>query len=111
MEQSEWEKKQIDAQQIDLENKIRLQVREAFQNVMVSEVSISSARDQLRSANKTFEIIDRKFREGISRQIEFIDARSTMTNAELNYIVTTFEYYIRLAELERAVAFHQGIYN
>ncbi len=111
VEQSEWEKKQIEARQLDLENKIRLQVRDAYQSVIVSETSISSAKDQLKSANKTFEIIDRKFREGMSRQIEFIDARSTMTNAELNYIVTLFEYYIRLAELERAVAFYPGIYN
>jgi outer membrane protein TolC len=111
VEQSEWEKKRIEARQTDLENKIRLQVREAYQNVIVSETSITSAEVQLKSANKTFEIIDRKFREGISPQIEFIDARSTMTNAELNYIVTIFEYYIRLAELESAVAFYPGIYN
>jgi len=111
VEQSEWEKRQIEAQQLDLENKIRLQVREAYLNVIVSETSITSAKDQLRSANKTFEIIDRKFREGISRQIEFIDARSTMTNAELNYIVTTFEYYIRLAELEKVLAYYPGINN
>jgi outer membrane protein TolC len=111
VEQSEWEKRQIEARQIDLENRIRLQVREAYQNVLVSEVSITSAKDQLKSAKKTFEIIDRKFREGISRQIEFIDARTTMTNAELNYIVTTFEYYIRLAELERAVAYYPAVDN
>jgi len=109
IEQAVWDKKSLDAQQLELDNHIRLQVRETYQNLIVAQKSISAARSRVTSANKSFEIIDRKYREGMASQIEFIDARTTKTNAELNDIVTTFEYLISFAKLERVTAYYPTI--
>ncbi len=104
IEQAELEKKKIEAEQREFENKIRLQVRDAYKSVMVSLESLDAAYDQLQSSKKTFEIIEKKYREGISSQIEFIDARTTMTRSEINNILTSFDYKIKLVELERITA-------
>ena len=60
----------------------------------------------MESATKSFEIVNRKFREGVAAQIEFLDSRVTMTRAQVNFVVTTFDYHIRYAEFERVI----GIY-
>lgn len=104
IEQAEFAKKKLEAQKIEIENKIRMQVREAYLNLEVAHKSISAAKAQMISANKSFEIIDKKYREGIASQIEFIDARATKTNAEINNIVTKFEFLKNYAELERVTA-------
>lgn len=106
IEQAEWNTKTLNTQKMELENKIRLQVRESYKNLDVAQKSISAARARVLSSNKSFEIIDRKYREGIASQIEFIDARTNKTNAELNNIVTTFEYLISYAQLERVTAYY-----
>ena len=104
VEQAEWEKEQIKLQKIESENRIRLQVREVYNNLEVSLKAIETATLRLRSARKSFEIIDKKYREGMSSLIEFIDARSTMTRSELNYILTKYDFQIKLAEFERVLA-------
>lgn len=104
VEQAKWDKKTVELQKIETGNKIRLQVREAYNDLLVSLKSIEAATDRLKSSQKTFEIIDRKYLEGMSSQIEFIDARTTKTRAELNYILTKYNYRIKRAELEQVLA-------
>jgi outer membrane protein TolC len=57
----------------------------------------------LLSARKSFEIVDRKYREGILPHIVYLDARNNLTRSEINSVITRYEYYIDLVELERAL--------
>lgn len=109
IEQAEWDLKNLEAQRKDVENKIRLQVREAYYNFITAGKSIETAEDQLQSAKKTFEIIGKKFKEGMAAQIEFIDARNTLTQAEINNVIKHFDQKIKLSELEKVMAINQGI--
>jgi len=104
VQQAKLDRKSREAELEELENQIRLQTRQAFGNVNVADKSVTAARQRLTSARKTFEIVDRKYREGMSPQIEFIDARNTMTRAEINLIVARYDFHIRRAELERVLA-------
>lgn len=104
MEQSLMEKRRLEAQRAELERKIGLQVREAYQNLIVARKSMSSAEDRLRSARKSFEIVSKKYELGMAPQIEYLDARSALTQAELNRIITRYTYQIRWAEFERVTA-------
>ncbi len=101
------EENRLKARLGELEQGIRLEVTEARENLFVAREAHEAALDRNESATKSFEIVDRKFREGVSPQIEFLDARVTMTRAQVNLIVTTFDYHIRRAEYERVV----GIYT
>lgn len=110
-EQSELERKKLELQKLELENQISLQVREAFYNLQVSQKSIAASELQERSAQKSFEIIDKKFKEGLASQIEYIDARSTLTNARLNNVIKQYGKLIRLAELENTIAANSSVYT
>jgi outer membrane protein len=101
------EERRLEAQIGELERMIALEVRRTYDDLVVAEKSIASAEARLKSAEKTFDIVSKKYREGISPQIEFIDARTMLTQAEINLIVTTYDYHIRYAELERAAAMYE----
>ena len=90
----------------ETKDQIQLQVIEAYYDLQASEKSIMAANEELKSARKAYEVIDRKFREGQANLIEYIDARTTMTNAEQNLIINRYNYYIKYAEFERVACLH-----
>ena len=46
----------------------------------------------------------RRYEEGLATQVEYLDARTTFTTAELNRSATVYRYAIRYVDLERAAA-------
>jgi outer membrane protein TolC len=103
VDQARAEESKLAAQLEELEQAIRLEIREVRENLIVARETHEAAEDRLKSATKSFEIVNRKYREGMVPQIEFLDARVTMTRAEVNLIVKTFDYHTRYAEYERAI--------
>ena len=59
---------------------------------------------RVEAARAGFRIAGRKRDEGVINQVEFIDARSSLTSAELNLNVTLFDLLARQAELDYATA-------
>ncbi len=104
------EKKQLEMNLQELQNQIRLQLQEAFDNLAVAKKAIASAEDRVSSAQKSFDIIRKKYSEGMSPQIEFLDARTSLTNAQVNWIIAQHDYHIKYAELERVAALSDNEY-
>lgn len=83
---------------------IELQVISTMNELMAAEKGIAAAESRLRNANEGFRLVNRKYEEGQASQIEFIDARTTMTQAGVNLIISKFNYLSAFAEFEKAVA-------
>jgi outer membrane protein TolC len=49
-------------------------------------------------------LVQRRFGEGLASQLELLDARTALTTAQLNRIITTYDFYQRVVEYERAAA-------
>jgi len=98
------ERNKLTAQLDELTNQIKLQVQEAFDNLTVARQAIVSANERLASARNSFRIVTRKYEQGMAPQIEYLDARTTYTNAEVNYIISKFDYFIKCAQFERVVS-------
>jgi outer membrane protein TolC len=88
----------------ELTDLIRLEVRQAFEAAAVARDAITTAEARLAAARRTFELVRRRYQEGLASQVEFLDARTSFTNAELNRIQTVYRYAARYVELERAAA-------
>jgi outer membrane protein len=88
----------------DLEDKIALEVRVAYDAAVVAHDAIRAANDRLEAARRTFELVRRRYEEGVASPIELVDARTALTSAELNRAVTGYGYAIHYVELERAAA-------
>lgn len=107
VEQQRLERRKIETQLEELERQIALQVKRGYHNLLVAERTLQSAAERLASSRASFTIVQRKYQEGMAPQIEFLDARTTLTNAEIQQIVITFDYRIRLAEFERITASYE----
>ncbi len=104
VQQAMLQKRKQNSRLQEVEKQVQLQVRQAYYNMEVSKQSITTAADRLVSARQAFQIVDKKYGEGMTPQIDYLDARNAFTRAEINQILTTYDYRIRMAELERATA-------
>ncbi len=91
-------------QRRDLEQSIGLEVRNAYEAALIARTAIATADARLEAARRTFELVRRRYEEGVTSPIEFVDARTAFTNAELNRVLTAYRYTIRWVVLERLAA-------
>ena len=85
---------------------VELQVRLAWQAAEVARAAIATAGDQRAAAARTHELVRRRAEEGLASPLELSQARTQLTAAELNAVFTTYDYYLRRVELDRAAAFY-----
>lgn len=91
-------------QRDELAQQVQLEVQQALDRLNTSADSLATAEARAEAARAAFRIASRKRDEGVISQVEFIDARASLTGAELNLNVTRFEVLARQAELDHATA-------
>ncbi len=85
------------------EQRIRLEVQQALDNLEVALASLGTAAKRVEAAHGAFRIAERKRDLGQINQAEFVDARRVLTDADLNQSVTRFAALESLADLEYAL--------
>ena len=88
----------------ELTQQVQLEVQQSLDRLNTSADSLATADARAEASRAGFRIASRKRDEGAISQVEFIDARSSLTGAELNLNVTRFEVLARQAELDYATA-------
>jgi outer membrane protein TolC len=104
IEQARLDQQRLQTRKAELKEQIRLEVRDAYYSVLVALRNLQSSEDQLTSQQKSFEIIDKRYKQGMALQVEYLDARNSYIRSEIDLIVARFDYYITLATLERTTA-------
>jgi len=90
--------------QEEARQQIGLEVVQAFHEVQTALKSIELAEAQVESAQKAFKLVNKKYSQGQANRVQFTDARTRLTNAEQQLIIARYDYQIRIAELEKAMA-------
>lgn len=98
------EKNRLESQRRELEDHIRLQVEAAVQGLEVAGKTVISGRDGLEATKQAFQIVSRKYDEGMVPQIEYLKSRNDFTAAGVAHIIAIYDYYIAEARLEQASA-------
>ncbi len=83
---------------------VELDVRTSWQGAEVARLSLATAHERLTAARRTWEMVEHRRASGAATLLELLDARTTYTSAGLNDVLTTYEYWQRCAELDRAAA-------
>jgi len=96
--------RQLVLRQEEVAQQIRLEVQQSFDRLQTARDSLATAAARAEAAKAAFRIASRKRDEGVINQVEFIDARSTLTRAELNHNLTRFNVLARRADLEYATS-------
>jgi len=73
-----------------------LSLNESRDRIQVAEKGLEQAKEAMRLAQV-------RYAGGVSTQLEVLDARAALTQAETNHVNAQFDYQIALARLERAV--------
>lgn len=102
--QAVLERRRLEARMTELENRIRLGVREAYYGLQVARSAVESAEKKRQSREAAFRIVARKYEQGMVPQVEYIQARNDFTHAEIEYIVARYDRFIQAARLERSAA-------
>jgi outer membrane protein TolC len=92
--------------QEDAAELIALDVRTSWEAARVARESLGSARDRLAAASRTFELVTNRHANGAASLLELLDARTSLTGAQLNELFSTYDYWQRCAELDRAAALY-----
>jgi outer membrane protein TolC len=99
-----YEAARVRTQRQDLADRIALEIRTAHEAATVALAAIATAGVRLEAAQRTFTLVRRRFEEGAASPFEQVDARSALTAAELNRVLTTYRYAMRRVDLEHAAA-------
>ncbi len=95
---------QLQTQYDDTQKQLQLQVTTTYNGYLTAIQTLQSAADETASTREAYRLTDKKYREGQALQIELIDARVEMTNAEIKYSLAQLAVLNKTAELERVTA-------
>ncbi len=85
------------------EDNIRLQVKNSFEQLKVAKQNLKTAETALIQAKENHRITDLRYQQKLTTSTEVLDARTFLTQAEVNYYNALYGYMIAKAELERAI--------
>jgi outer membrane protein len=102
------QKEMAENQLEEAKKQIELQVIDALNELSAADKGIAAAESQLKNARESFRIVEKKYGEGQSSLIEFIDARTSMTQADENLIISRFRYLSAFAEFEKITALNKS---
>ncbi len=98
------QKEMAETQLEEAKKQIELQVIGAVSELSAADKGIVAAESQLKNAREGYRIVEKKYGEGQASLIEYIDARTSMTQAEENLIISKFQYLSAYAEFEKITA-------
>lgn len=103
VQQAKIDKEIIAQKREETRQQIGLQVVSAFYELETALKSIELAEAQQESAKKAFRLVNKKYQQGQANLVQYMDARTRMTNAGQQLIIARYDYQLRLAEFERAM--------
>lgn len=95
-------RQQTELQREQIGQQIQLEVQQALDRLQTAEASLRTAEARAIAARAAFRIAGRKRDEGVISQVEFLDSRTALTAAELNFNAVRSEVLARQAELDYA---------
>ena len=107
LEQISLEAKTLLTREEELEKQIELEVKRVYDDLMISRKSIDVAEQRFKSSQASFNIISKKYEEGVAAQIEYLDAQTNLTRASINEAISEYDFYITYADFERYVALYK----
>lgn len=111
IKQTKYELENARLQLDQVEQQLELQRTQALRNALNAQENWETAKIQLEASKEYFALVSGANREGLTNQLEFIDASNQVTNAELFVLIQYQNYLSSLAELERAAATYPLKFN
>jgi outer membrane protein len=103
------EKQALDAY-LSVQQRIILELKEAYLHLREAEQQIPAAKKAVTQAEENLRITNERYREQVARAADVIDAQTLLTRAQTDYHNALGDYHISLAGLERAMGTGSAVY-
>ena len=94
-------------QQEETEELIRLEVINAWYELNAAGKSITASEERFKSAARAFRMVEKRYNLGQAPLIEYMDARKEMTNAEIEKVISRYDYLSSWAGFEKAAGLYE----
>jgi outer membrane protein len=82
---------------------IKQETDNAYILVFKNKDAVKLSENLVKAAGAKFEQSQKRYEHGLSDYIELQEARQSYINAQTNLVISYYEYFIALAQLDRAV--------
>jgi outer membrane protein len=82
---------------------IQLDVREAYLNLITAEKNIQTTQVAVEKAQEDYKIAQVRYSAGVGTNLDVMDAEEKLTQAQINYITTLYDYNTSKAALDKAM--------
>jgi outer membrane protein len=96
-----------DEQYRQLTDQLTLEQQTTVNNYASAVEALHALADEVRSTRETYRLANKRYNEGNALQIELIDSRTQMTDAEIRLTLGRLAVLNRAADLERVTAAYQ----
>ena len=87
----------------NLEKAITVEVKQAFFSLTAAKEGIVAARENVNQAEKAFEIIETRYRNGLVTNLEYLDTQLAQMQAKTNYLSSLKNCHSSRAALYKAI--------
>ncbi|MEM7657098.1 MAG: TolC family protein [Bacteroidota bacterium] len=106
--QARIQQENLQQQHQQLQAQLQLQVRQAFYQLEAAQAAHIAAREGLASAQQVFGIRKKQYQQNLASLLELLDARTQLTQAQLQLALTATDQHRALAELRWAAGEGEG---
>lgn len=97
--------KKNDLMTMQAKDGIRLEIKSAFSKLYEAQDKLHASRKAAAQADKGYAIAEVRYQEGLSTQVELLDARLAQTQAQTSLLSAKFDLIVANAELKKAMGF------
>lgn len=82
---------------------IILEVKQAYLKFVAAKEALVAAQDNVMQAETTFDIIEKRYRNGLATNLEYMDVQLATMQAQTNYLSALKDYYTSRAAIQRSI--------
>ena len=95
--------RQLDQNRIDTERKLNMQITSYQDNMAASSEQVSSNKENVRQAEKAVQIAGKRYEVGKGTVLELNTSQVRLTEAELTYNQSIYDYLVAKADLDQVL--------
>jgi outer membrane protein len=103
IKQAEYEIKKAQEQLKQVEDKVTLEVCQAFLNVQEAIGRINNNEVAVHQSETDYQLTQERYENGVGTNLDVMDAELAMTQAKTNYVQALYDYHIGRAQLAKAI--------
>ena len=103
VQQAVLSKQQLESELVDLQQRITLEVSQAYYDWQEARETLKFREAEQQFARETFRIVNKKYRQNQAILVEFQEARTKFTTAQLSESIAHYNLKIKEAALEAAI--------